>query len=351
MSDFHPGLFISFSMSRGSQLAFVLIAATVIAAIGSHLVVDWLKLKVKSSEPLIFGKPNGDPPAFRAGSSLADYQIKWERIAAQTDTEIKAWGVAGGSPYEFEQFQKKVPEARTTYIVISAYDMDEANICDFRAALVPLSDTIETLWAAHAGWNYSTRAFSQYPTTWLRTLFPTLGFSRDIMGRMRERLAKLVKPSDEPSETVAGPTLEVGKEKVIDNYRLQKLSDWSESQMIGKLVAMRASFQGGDAFNGPKCFAFLKMLQYGCQRGPTIVIVVPESTSYSKYFMTPRLTQQFEAALANARRQYPKVEWLRLDQVPGLAADQNFCDLVHMNVFGQKIATDNFPSLAQAAVP
>jgi hypothetical protein len=330
------------SMRRSSQLVFVFIAATVIAAIGSHLVVDWLKLKVKSSEPLTFGNPNSNPPAFRAGSSLADYQIKWEQIAAQTGTEIKAWGIAGGSPYEFEQFQKKVPEARTTYIVISAYDMDEANICDFRAALVPLSDTIESLWAIHADWDYSAQAISQYPMTWLRTVFPTLGFSRDIMGRIRERMVKLLRPSNAPSETMAGPTLAVGKEKVVDNYRLQKVSDWSESQILDKLVAMRAGFQGRDDFNGPKNLAFLKMLEYGCQRGPTIVIVVPESAAYSKYFMTPTLTLQYEAALADAHRQYPKVEWLRLDQVPGLASDHNFCDLVHMNVYGQTMATEDF---------
>ncbi len=329
-------------MSRLRQLFFALVLATVVAATGSHLLVGWLKIKTSASEPLTFGKSNGAPPAFRAGSSLADYGIDWERIAAQTDTEIKAWGIAAGSPYEWEQFQKKVPEARTTYIVVSAYDMDEANVCDFRAALVPLSDTIETLRAIHADWQYSKRALSQYPMTWLRTLFPTLGRSRGVMGRLHENVAKLVRPSAGSFGTEVGPTLEVGKEKVVDSYRLQKVSDWSESQIIGKLAAESAALQGSRSFNGPKNLAFERMLQYGCQRGPTIVIVMPVSRSYSKEFMSAELVQEFEAAIADAHRHTPRVEWLRLDQLAGFDSDQNFCDLVHMNVLGQKIATEAF---------
>jgi hypothetical protein len=329
-------------MIRSHQLAFLLIVATVIAATGSHLLAGWLKIKTRASEPIIFGKPNGNPPAFRAGSSLADYGIKWQEIAAQTDMEIKAWGIAAGSPYESEQFQKMVPEARTTYIVVSAYDLDEANICDFRAALVPLSHTIRTLREIHADWKYWKGALSQYPMTWLRTLFPTLGRSRGIMGKLRESVARLVMPLAASSETEAGPTLEVGKEKVVDNYRLQRVSDWSESQIMGKLAAMNAGFQGRRAFNGPKSLAFKRMLQYASRRGRTIVIVMPVSASYSKEFMSPEFDYKFEAAIADAQRHAPQAEWLRLDQLPGLASDQNFCDLVHMNAFGQKIATEAF---------
>jgi hypothetical protein len=329
-------------MSRNRQLAFILIVATAIAATGSHLLASWLKIHTNVSDPLIFGNPNGKAPAFRAGSSLADYQINWNEIAEDTHTEIKAWGVAGGSPAEFEEFQKKVPEAQTTYIVVSTYDLDEADVCDFRANIVPISQAIQTLLAIHADWQYSKRALSQYPMTWLRTLFPTLGRSRGIMGRLHEKVADLVKPSADSSGTQASPTLEVGKEEVVDNYRLQKVSDWSESQIIGKLAAESAAFQGSRAFNGPKHLAFLRMLQYGCQRGRTIVVVVPVSASYSKKFMPAELKLKFEAALADAQHQAPRAEWLRLDQLPGLASDENFCDLVHMNVFGQKIATEAF---------
>src|ERR1039458_6332750 len=329
-------------MNRSRQLVLVLMVATVIAATGSHLLAGWLKIKTKASEPLIFGKPNGNPPAFRAGSSLSDYGIQWEQIATQMGMEIKAWGIAAGSPYESEQFQKRVPEARTTFIVVSAYDMDEANISDFRAALVPLGYTVESLREIHADWQYLKRVLTEYPVAWLRTLFPTLGRSRGIMGRLHENVVNLVKCSAGSSETQAGPTLEVGMEKVVDNYRLQRVSDWSRSQIIRKLAAESAGFQGSRAFNGLKDLAFKRMLQYGCQRGPTIVIVMPISSSYSKEFMSAQLALEFEAAMVDAQRYASRAEWLRLDRLSGLDSDQNFCDLVHMNVFGQKIATEAF---------
>src|SRR4051812_24594957 len=111
--------------NRGLKLAFVLIAAMVIAATGSHFIAGWCKLKTKEGNPFTFGVPNGKPPAFLAGSSLADYGISWDDVSKQTDAQIRVWGIAGGSPYEWEQFQKQVPDARTAYIVVSAYDLDE----------------------------------------------------------------------------------------------------------------------------------------------------------------------------------------------------------------------------------
>jgi hypothetical protein len=292
------------------------------------------------TEPFVFGKADGQPPAFKAGSSLSDYDIDWNVIAADTHTEILAWGVAGGSPYEFEQIQKKVPQARTTYIVISAYDMDEANVTEFRAAVVPLSETIKSLLAIHASWSYSERAISEYPMTWLRTLFPTIGRSRDIMGLINKRIHGLLHHSSEPLSKPAGPILDIEKEKFADSYRLQSVTDLSQSELVGKFASMRASFQGKDAFNGQKFQALLNMMQYGCERGQTIVIVVPMSSSYSKGLLSPELCDQFEAAIADAQRRYPQVKWLRLDRVPGLDSDANFCDIVHMNVNGDKKTTE-----------
>jgi hypothetical protein len=326
-------------MSRSLQFVFVLAVATILAVIGSHLLIDWTKIKTTVSEPLVFGEPNGRPPAFRAGSSLSDYDIDWKAIAGQTHTEILAWGVAGGSPYEFEQVQKKVPDACATYIVVSSYDMDEANVSDFRAALVPLSEAIKSLRAIHANWSYSKQAISEYPMTWLRTVFPTIGRSRAIMGLIHERIHNIFSHSVSAPETVGGPLLDVSKEKVADNYRLQKIEDWSKAELAGKVSAMRAGFQGSDAFDGQKFHSLLRMLQFGCDHGPTIVVVVPVSSEYSKEFMTPELTRQFEASLSDARQRYPKVEWLRLDNVHELESDANFCDLVHMNTSGQEMTT------------
>jgi hypothetical protein len=217
--------------------------------------------------------------------------------------------------------------------------MNEAIVSDFRANLVPLSETINSLREIHADWGYSERAIAQYPMTWLRVMFPTIGRSRAMMGKMHEIAGGLLGHSADPPQTAAGPVLDVSKEKVADSYRLQSIGNWSKSEMTGKLAAMRADFEGNEAFNGQKFQALLRMLQYGCERGRTFVVVVPVSSSYSEEFMTPELNQEFTAAIADAQHQYPKVEWVRLDRVPGLDSDTNFCDIVHMNVVGEKKAT------------
>ncbi len=329
-------------MSRGVQSALASTVAILLAASGSHLVVSWLKIKTTASLPFTIGKPNGKPRAFLAGSSLATYGISWQQIAKEVDMEIKVWGIAGGSPFEWEQFQKRVPDAGTTFIVVSAYDLDESMICDFRADLVPMSDTIKTLLTIHADWDYSERALSQYPITWLRTLFPTLGRSRGIMGDLRIKIKNSIWPSAGTSETEAGPTLKFGQTDPDDEYKKQRISDWSKSKMAGKIIAMRASFRGGQSFCGPKKLALERMLQFADERGQTVVVVLPVSASYSKEFMLPENVRKFEDALAEAQRAASRAQWLRVDQVSAFNADENFCDLVHMNVFAQQTITEAF---------
>jgi hypothetical protein len=327
-------------MSRSRQFALVLIVATAIASAGSHWVASWLKIKTIAAQAFVIGKPNGGASAFMAGSSLSGYGSLWGLVSTQLNGEIKAWGIAGGSPVEFEQFQKRVPEARTTFIVVSTYDLDESLICDFRADIVPMSQAVKSLKEIHADWRYSKRALSQYPLTWLRKLFPTLGRSRGIMGRLRENIASLIKPASHASATMAGPTIKFGKETAEDEYARQKLSDWSESKIIGKLVAMQVDFQGAHSFNGPKRLAFERMLQFAAQRGRTIVVVMPLAPAYSKEFILPETDLKFETALAEVKHRVPEAEWLRLDQLPGLAANENFCDLVHLNTSGKQTATE-----------
>jgi len=327
-------------MKRSIQLVLVLIAATAIAAAGSHGVASWLKVKTQAAEPFTIGKSTGNPPAFLAASSVGGYGIVWDQIAGQLDTQIKTWGIAGGSPIEFEQFQKQIPEARTTFIVISTYDLDEARPCDFRAAIVPLGQAVESLQAEHADWSYSKQVLSQYPMTWLRTLFPTLGRSRGLMGAALINIKDMVKRSPASSQSMAGPVIKFGKGPSEDEYTKQKLSDWPSSQVVGKLVAMRVDFQGAHNFDGAKKLALERMLQFANQHGRALLVVMPISSAYTKEFISPELVKKFEAALQEVEHSSPQTDLVRLDQVPGLGDDQNFCDLVHMNLTGQKLATD-----------
>ena len=184
-----------FRVPRKLQLVLIATVAIGIAALSSHLIARWVKIDTVGAHALTIGTSNGKSPAFLTGSSLSSYGISWKEISKATDTQIKVWGLAGGSPVEFEQFQKRIPEARTAFIVVSVYDLDESLISDFRAEIVPIGQTVRSLWETRPDWSYSEQVLSQYPITWLRTLFPTLGRSRALMGKLRQTVASLSKPA------------------------------------------------------------------------------------------------------------------------------------------------------------
>ena len=64
--------------------------------------------------------------------------------------------------------------------------------------------------------------------------------------------------------------------------------------------------------------------------------------AYAKEFLTSEVKRGFEQALADAKHSFPKVQWIRLDHMKELNANEYFWDLVHMNGLGQKIATKEF---------
>ena len=181
------------AMSRARQLVLTLTAATVIAVLGSHALAAWLKVLTKAGIPYSYGTPTPDSTAYLAGSSLAGNGISWDEAAAQLQLEIQTWGVPGGSPLEWEQFQTKAPGAQASFIVVSAYDLEESRICDFRADVVPLGTTIAGMRDVHADWPEMKRTISQYPLKWLRNLFPTLGRSTGILGALRIKINRLIR--------------------------------------------------------------------------------------------------------------------------------------------------------------
>jgi hypothetical protein len=94
------------------------------------------------------------------------------------------------------------------------------------------------------------------------------------------------------------------------------------------------------------------MLQFANQRGGrTIIVVMPISAPYTREFVSPESVQEFEATLAEVRRDAPGTEFVRLDQVPGLGDDENYCDLVHLNVAGQKLATEALAARLRPPAP
>lgn len=160
------------------------------------------------------------------------------------------------------------------------------------------------------------------------------------MGKLLIRVNNLIRRPSHSSETDAGPTFAFGKAAADDPHRRERMSDWSESKLTGKIVAMRVSFQGRRCFDGPKRFAFERMLNYADQRGRTVVVVLPVSPAYAKAFLPPQLAQEFEDALLHLQRAVPQSQWLRLDKLVELSSPDKFCDLGHLNTTGKQIATD-----------
>ena len=72
------------------------------------------------------------------------------------------------------------------------------------------------------------------------------------------------------------------------------------------------------------------------------MVVLPVSPAYAKEFLVSEASQSFESALTEARQAVPQARWIRLDRLESLNSDGYFWDLVHMNSYGQRIATEAF---------
>lgn len=312
-----------------------------ITAIISRSITASLGIETTPSGYWVTGPGAGRASVFLAGSSLAGDGLAWKEISDVLNLRIEGWGVAGSSPSEWERFQHLATQAKVTVLVVSSYDLNEYFLSDFRAEVVPLGQTIKDLRQSRADWPYSKRLLSLYPLTYLRMLYPTAGRSDGVMVGVRENLRKLVRAVF-PLESEAGPTLSFNETASTQEYKKEKISSWSSGRMLRRLASLRSACQGKHAFNGPKRLAFLRMLRQAQEQGRAVVVVLPVSPLYTKEFLTPEVKREFEEALTEAQHSVPKARWVHLDQLNELNSNEYFWDLVHMNSYGQKVATEAF---------
>ena len=316
---------------------FVLVASIAIASTGSHALTTWLRIETASGTPWHIGRPDGEPPAVMAGSSLAGDGISWQTVAATYGRRIDGWAVAGSSPWEWETFQRRAPGYRVTFLIVSPYDLNEYFLSDFHADVVPFSRTVADLWQSRADWHFAKRVLGQYPLKYVRLLFPSAGRSQGILGGLREKFANAVGQSP-LLQAEAGPTMTIGQVDGTKAYKEERISTWTHGRLLRRLATLRGASQG-QAFDGPKKVAFERMLNQGQRAGRVVVVVLPVSPAYARAFLSPDVSHRFEFALAEAQRSAPEAHWVRLDRMPDLASDDHFWDLVHMNTIGQRIAT------------
>jgi len=224
-------------------------------------------------------------------------------------------------------------------IGFSVHDLNENFLCDYRANLVPIMQTIEDLWRSKSDWQFSERVLGQYPLAYLRTLFPTAGRPDAVLVGVRRKLCELaglpLTRDDQAGFLVLPktPVLNFGDWN-------SKLSDWPEDRALRRLVALRDEIHGAHRFDGPKKLAFLRMLDHAQKRGRIFVVVMPVAPVYAHQFLTPDVVRSFEATLAEAQQAVPQAHFVRLDQLPALKSDYYYADFTHLNGEGKRIATE-----------
>lgn len=323
----------SIQMKPWLKLALILCMAVALGSAASHATIRWLGIKASHGGYRHYGSEGLKAMTILHGSSIAWDGLDWGQISDVQGSAIESWITPGSSPAEWEVEHRRSPQLNHAIIVVSPYDLNEYWLCDFRADIVSLGQSIEDLQYCGSDRQLCKRILSQYPQTFTRKLFPTIGRSDGVMVGVRAKLYELV--SGAANEEIDAPKLSSAKTSEV----AVKLSDWSASRLQRRLVLMRTGFQGKHAFNGPKKLALERLLQRAGQQGRVVLVVMPVSPIYRKEFLGPQVMQEFEQALAEMQQRNPQTSLIRLDRLPDLDNDATFSDLVHLNMYGQQIAT------------
>lgn len=329
-----------------AEFGLVLCVVAAICCAASHAAIRALKISSTYGGSQRYGPEDKKALTILHGSSLAYSGFDWGRVCERIGGAIDSWGAPGSSPAEWEFLHHRSPDVKRTFIVISAYDLNEHEFCDFRANIVPLFQAIRDLWRGGADWPFSKRVLSQYPVMLIRKLFPTVGRSDGVMTGVRDWLqAMMQRPgSARSSERVGFATSD-------ESTLRQRLSDWPAARLQRRLVLMRSACQNRHSFEGPKKLALARLLQRAKEQGSVVVVVLPVSPAYQEEFLTPKVRADFEAALARLHELCPQASLVRLDRLPALQDNALFWDLVHLNKYGQQIATPAFLSQLDTPQP
>lgn len=318
------------------KLALILCMAVAISSVASHATIRWLGIRSSHGGYRHYGSQDLKALTILHGSSIAWDGLDWEQISEVMDSAIESWITPGSSPAEWEVEHQRSPQLNRAIIVVSPYDLNEYWLCDFRADIVPLDQSIEELQYCGSDQQLCKRILSQYPQMFVRKLFPTVGRSDGVMVGIRAKLHELA--SGASMEVIDAPKLSSTRASDV----VVKLSDWSPARLQRRLVLMRTGFQGKHRFHGPKKVALERLLERAGQQGHVVMVVMPVSPIYQKEFLPPRVMQEFEDALTDLQHSSPQTRLVRLDHLPDLDDDATFSDLVHLNIYGQRIATAAF---------
>ncbi len=318
------------------QLVMITASALLFASLASHLLIAALGIHTKAaSGHKHFGLQNEPAQALISGSSLTYDAFDWKAVANTLGLVIESWPLPGSSPAEWEQLQRRSPQVRMTFVGISPYDLNEDWLCDFRAEVVPLGQTVKDLWRSRVDAAFCKRLLSCYPRMWARKLFPTVGRSQRVIFGLRDK-ARCLLGCGEGGDLEATPKLRLAADFTSED----SISAWPRDRLLRRLAAMRSLCQGRHSFRGPKSLALSRLLKRARSQGSVVVIVLPVSPPYLQEFVSPEDALRFEDALTEARRRVPEAHWVRLDELSSLRSADYYYDPVHLNMQGRQIATE-----------
>jgi hypothetical protein len=329
---------------RSAGLLAVSLLSLALASFADHVLAHWLGVSRTAGAGIGTYRrvgPETGPQAFCAGSSLLLWDLSWREVAESLGQGIETWGVGGSSPEIWEVAQRQRPHSSMTVIGISVYDLNEMHLSDDRARIVPLSQTLNDLRASGAEFALSRRVLTQYVLNYVRLAFPTAGDSDRILVALRRRLVRVLgQVNFEERESVlfqpSAPVLDFGE-------LTTKVSDWSQGRLLRRITLLRAENRGRHEFlRGPKRIALHRMLCRAKEQGRVIVLVMPVARPYLEEFVDETVSAAFERALGEAMAVAPSATLIRLDRVQGISDHAYFADLVHMNTFGRRVATQAF---------
>ena len=320
-------------MSRKLQLFLTLGVVITTCAAASYLLAAWLKISTRHGGYRHYGPLEQKARIVLHGSSLAYSGVDWEQIS-NLGGAIETWPVPGSSPVEWEIQHAECRDTAVAIVVVSAYDLNEHWLCDFRADIVPFHRTLQDLWGCRADWQFCKRIVSQYPMMLVRKLFPTVGRSDGVMTGIRDELRRIAGRSNDVS-MIEATKFEVTKPLEFK----ERVSEWPPSRVQRRLAALRTRCQGQHSFNGPKKMALERLLQQSGHQGEVLLVVLPVSPIYRKEFLNSSTDEELEKMLAEMQAHCPRARLLRLDRLPALANNDLFLDFVHLNYYGQQIAT------------
>ena len=323
-------------MSRRAQFAAILLAVTLLTSLLCHGAARLLHMRQNVVDRARIGPDTPGAPVLITGSSLTFFGVSWREISRRIQRPLITRSVGGASPCELETLALEVPQATRVIIGVSIFDLNENNLSDSRANLVPLSRTLGDIHHSIMDWPYKKRVIWSYPLPWVQRIFPVAGRSTEIMVGVREIGRTLLHRGAAPPAAEEGKLTFTTDEEAI---RPEKVSDWDAGRVKRNLSQLRASGVASSRFDGPKSLALERILAAPNRAETPVVLVFPVSPPYRETFADAAAVARFETALRQLHERIPGVLIVRLDRDPALQPAEIYWDLVHLNNDGRKIAT------------